>query len=80
MCPAPRPDGRYSSSKPELVNLRVLQFSVTEWVAHVRLLYGVDGLPGGSFDSNLTFAHLRRAGKVRCLGQGPKGRWARSSG
>jgi predicted AAA+ superfamily ATPase len=29
---------------------------IDEWVAYVRLLYGVDGLPGGSFDSNLTFA------------------------
>lgn len=29
---------------------------IDEWVAYVRLLYGVEGLPGGSFDSNLTFA------------------------
>jgi hypothetical protein len=29
---------------------------IDEWVAYVRLLYGVDGLPGGSFDSNITFA------------------------
>ncbi len=29
---------------------------IDEWAAYVRLLYGVDGLPGGSFDSNLTFA------------------------
>ncbi|MGD9890632.1 MAG: Swt1 family HEPN domain-containing protein [Dehalococcoidia bacterium] len=29
---------------------------IDEWVAFVRQLYGVDGLPAGSFDANLTFA------------------------
>ena len=29
---------------------------IDEWVAYVRLLYGNDDLPGGSFDANLTFA------------------------
>ncbi|MDI3340921.1 MAG: Swt1 family HEPN domain-containing protein [Sphaerobacter sp.] len=29
---------------------------IDEWVAYVRLLYGNDHLPGGSFDANLTFA------------------------
>jgi len=29
---------------------------IDEWVAYVRQLYGKDGLPGGSFDANLTFA------------------------
>jgi hypothetical protein len=29
---------------------------IDEWVAYVRLLYGKVDLPGGSFDSNLTFA------------------------
>lgn len=30
---------------------------VDEWVAYVRQLYHVPGLPAGSFDANLTFAH-----------------------
>lgn len=29
---------------------------IDEWVAYVRQLYGKDGLPGGSFEANLTFA------------------------
>src|SRR5439155_9742783 len=29
---------------------------IDEWVAYARQLYGVDGLPAGSFDANLTFA------------------------
>ncbi|HEX3722458.1 MAG TPA: DUF499 domain-containing protein, partial [Nitrolancea sp.] len=29
---------------------------IDEWVAFVRQLYGIDGLPAGSFDANLTFA------------------------
>ena len=29
---------------------------IDEWVAFVRQLYGVNGLPAGSFDANLTFA------------------------
>ena len=29
---------------------------IDEWVAFVRQLYNVDGLPAGSFDANLTFA------------------------
>jgi predicted AAA+ superfamily ATPase len=29
---------------------------IDEWIAFVRQLYGVDGLPAGSFDANLTFA------------------------
>lgn len=29
---------------------------IDEWVAFVRQLYSVDGLPAGSFDANLTFA------------------------
>lgn len=29
---------------------------IDEWIAHVRMLYGKQDLPGGSFDSNFTFA------------------------
>jgi len=29
---------------------------IDEWVAYVRMLYGKNNLPGGSFDANLTFA------------------------
>jgi predicted AAA+ superfamily ATPase len=29
---------------------------IDEWVAYARNLFGVDGLPAGSFDANLTFA------------------------
>lgn len=29
---------------------------IDEWVTFVRQLWGVDGLPGGSFDANLSFA------------------------
>jgi predicted AAA+ superfamily ATPase len=29
---------------------------IDEWVAYVRQLYGTSGLPGGSFDANMTFA------------------------
>ena len=29
---------------------------IDEWVAHARQLYGVDGLPAGSFDAQFTFA------------------------
>jgi len=29
---------------------------IDEWIAFVRQLYGVNGLPAGSFDANLTFA------------------------
>lgn len=29
---------------------------IDEWVAYIRQLYGVSGLPGGSFDANLSFA------------------------
>ena len=34
---------------------------IDEWVAFVRQLYGVDGLPAGSFDANLTFAQALTA-------------------
>ncbi|HLI55619.1 MAG TPA: Swt1 family HEPN domain-containing protein [Actinomycetota bacterium] len=29
---------------------------IDEWVAYARMLYGVDGLPAGSFDAQFTFA------------------------
>ena len=29
---------------------------IDEWLAYVRMLYGVSGLPAGSFDANMTFA------------------------
>ncbi|MFH2056225.1 MAG: Swt1 family HEPN domain-containing protein, partial [bacterium] len=29
---------------------------IDEWIAYVRMLYGKDDLPAGSFDANLTFA------------------------
>ncbi|HEX5415670.1 MAG TPA: Swt1 family HEPN domain-containing protein, partial [Chloroflexota bacterium] len=29
---------------------------IDEWIAYVRMLYGVNGMPAGSFDANLTFA------------------------
>ena len=29
---------------------------IDEWLAYVRMLYGVNGLPSGSFDANMTFA------------------------
>ena len=29
---------------------------IDEWIAYVRMLYGKDDMPGGSFDANLTFA------------------------
>lgn len=38
---------------------------VDEWVAYVRQLYGVSGLPAGSFEANLTFAQaLTEAAKA----------------
>ncbi len=38
---------------------------IDEWVAYVRQLYGVSGLPAGSFDANLTFAQaLTEAAKA----------------
>jgi hypothetical protein len=38
---------------------------IDEWVAFVRQLYGVQGLPAGSFDANLSFAQsLTEAAKV----------------
>ncbi len=38
---------------------------IDEWVAHMRQLYGVSGLPAGSFDANLTFAQaLTEAAKT----------------
>lgn len=38
---------------------------IDEWVAYVRQLYRVEGLPGGSFDANLTFAQsLTEAAKA----------------
>jgi predicted AAA+ superfamily ATPase len=38
---------------------------VDEWVAYLRNLYGVPGLPAGSFDANLTFAQaLTEAAKA----------------
>ncbi len=38
---------------------------IDEWVAYVRQLYGVNGLPAGSFDANLTFAQaLTEAAKA----------------
>lgn len=38
---------------------------IDEWVAYLRNLYKVDGLPGGSFESNLTFAQaLTEAAKL----------------
>jgi hypothetical protein len=30
---------------------------IDEWVTYARMLYGVDGLPAGSFDAQITFAH-----------------------
>ena len=30
---------------------------IDEWVAYLRQIYKVDGLPSGSFDANLNFAH-----------------------
>jgi uncharacterized protein len=39
---------------------------IDEWVAYLRQLYKVDGLPGGAFDANLTFAQaLTEAVKAR---------------
>ena len=39
---------------------------IDEWVAYLRQLYKVDGLAGGSFDANLTFAQaLTEAVKAR---------------
>ena len=38
---------------------------IDEWVAYARQIYGKDGLPSGSFDSNMTFAHsLTEAAKA----------------
>lgn len=38
---------------------------IDEWVAYLRNLYGVTGLPAGSFDANLTFAQaLTEAAKA----------------
>jgi len=38
---------------------------IDEWVAYLRNLYGVSGLPAGSFDANLTFAQaLTEAAKA----------------
>lgn len=38
---------------------------IDEWVAYVRQLYGIGGLPAGSFDANLTFAQaLTEAAKA----------------
>ncbi len=38
---------------------------IDEWVAYARQIYGKDGLPGGSFDSNMTFAQaLSEAAKA----------------
>jgi predicted AAA+ superfamily ATPase len=38
---------------------------IDEWVAYMRQLYGVSGLPAGSFDANMTFAHaLTEAAKA----------------
>jgi predicted AAA+ superfamily ATPase len=38
---------------------------IDEWVAYVRQLYGVSGLPAGSFDANLSFAQsLTEAAKT----------------
>jgi len=38
---------------------------IDEWVAYSRQLYGVEGLPAGSFDANLTFAQaLTEAAKA----------------
>ncbi len=38
---------------------------IDEWVAYTRQLYGVAGLPGGSFEANLTFAQaLTEAAKA----------------
>lgn len=38
---------------------------IDEWVAHMRMLYGVADLPAGSFDANLTFAQaLTEAAKA----------------
>jgi uncharacterized protein len=38
---------------------------IDEWVAYARQLYGVEGLPAGSFDANLTFAQsLTEAAKA----------------
>lgn len=38
---------------------------IDEWVAYARQLYGKDGLPAGSFDSNMTFAQaLTEAAKA----------------
>jgi uncharacterized protein len=38
---------------------------IDEWVAYVRQLYGINGLPGGNFDANLTFTQtLTEAAKA----------------
>lgn len=38
---------------------------IDEWVVYARQLYNVPGLPGGSFDANLSFAHaLTEAAKA----------------
>ena len=38
---------------------------IDEWVAYLRQIYKVDGLPSGTFDNNLTFAQsLTEAVKV----------------
>lgn len=38
---------------------------IDEWVAYARQIYGKDGLPSGSFDSNMTFAQsLTEAAKA----------------
>jgi predicted AAA+ superfamily ATPase len=38
---------------------------IDEWVAYARQIYGKDGLPAGSFDSNMTFAQsLTEAAKA----------------
>ena len=41
---------------------------IDEWVAYARQLYGVDGLPAGSFDAQFTFAQAL-AEAARCGGR-----------
>ncbi len=59
---------------------------IDEWVAYARQLYGVDGLPAGSFDAQFTFAQALaeacrrdRRSIARCVDPsvGYRGRWRR---
>ncbi len=54
-------DARGTSPGSNAITRLLRKFSpclilIDEWVAYLRNLYGVQGLPAGSFDANLTFA------------------------